>query len=53
MSPRPAPAPPGIRAAGLALFLLIDRWASGWRERALGPDVPSPYVLLEEALEGA
>lgn len=37
---------------GLALFLLIDRWTSGWQRRALGPEVPSPYALLEEALDG-
>lgn len=36
---------------GLALFLLIDRWMDGWKERALSPEVPSPYVLLEEALD--
>lgn len=35
---------------GLALFLLVDRWVPGWRERVLGPELASPYALLEKAL---
>jgi hypothetical protein len=35
---------------GLALFLLIDELVPEWRSRVLGPELASPYGLLEEAL---
>lgn len=35
---------------GLALFLLIDELVPNWRGRVLGPELASPFELLEEAV---
>lgn len=35
---------------GLAFFLLIDELVPGWRSRVLGPELASPFDLLEEAV---
>jgi hypothetical protein len=35
---------------GLALFLLINELVPEWRSRVLGPELASPYALLEEAV---
>jgi hypothetical protein len=35
---------------GLALFLLIEELVPDWRERVLGPELASPYRILEESV---
>jgi hypothetical protein len=35
---------------GLALLLLLDRFAPGWPPRLLSPEVPSPVDLLRQSL---
>lgn len=35
---------------GLALFLLLDEMVPDWRPRVLGPELASPFALLEEAI---
>jgi hypothetical protein len=35
---------------GLALYLLIDELVPDWRSRTLGPELASPYGMLEEAV---
>jgi hypothetical protein len=35
---------------GFALFLLIEELVPNWRKRVLGPEVASPFRLLEEAV---
>lgn len=35
---------------GLALILLLERIAPGWKRRILGPAMPSPWNLLREAI---
>ncbi|MEX2374254.1 MAG: hypothetical protein WD942_01545 [Dehalococcoidia bacterium] len=37
---------------GLALFLLIDELVPSWRDRVLGPELASPFELLEDAVGG-
>ncbi len=37
---------------GLALFLLLETMVPSWQARILGPDLPSPYTLLRQALHG-
>ena len=36
---------------GLVLFLLIEKMVSNWHQRVLGPELASPYKLLEEAVK--
>jgi hypothetical protein len=36
---------------GLALFLLLDAMVPGWQARMLEPLAPSPFMLLEEAVD--
>jgi hypothetical protein len=39
-----------VQDEGLALFLLLDRFARNWQPRILRSDMPSPIDMLEEAL---
>jgi hypothetical protein len=39
-----------VQDEGLALFLVLDRFAGDWQSRLLGPDLASPIDALEEAL---
>ena len=36
---------------GLALFVLLDAMVPDWQKRIFEPLPPSPFALLEEALE--
>jgi hypothetical protein len=42
-----------VQDEGLALVLLLDRFASGWQRRVLAPDMASPVDELERVLRAA
>ena len=35
---------------GLLLFLLLDRFSGDWKRRVFSPEVPSPFVMLRDAV---
>jgi hypothetical protein len=40
-----------VQDEGLAIYLLLDRFAPGWQERLLTPQIVSPVLLLTEAVK--